>query len=289
MRKNKLLISLSIICLIATGLLNRGLAFDQDSEYVYRNRNLGIELTAPPIDADDNAWYSRYSVIAHSGGGTDGYRYTNSKEAWLNSYEMGDRVFDADLSFTSDKRIVLRHEWSDDLGQDFVGIPTYEKFMSTPIFGYLTPMSLEMMIEFMAEHDDIYVAVDFKDGVELIRSMVAVFIDSNNEALLAHIIISFYDYDDLEAIRSIYGFQNYAIRQYENLPHNYQELTAFCLKNRIPVCMIKLNYIEMDDISILLDNGIKVFAAIINTEGELETVREQGASGIVSDFIYEPL
>ena len=224
------------------------------------------------------------------GGAINGYTYTNCKEAWIHSYENGVRVFDADASFTSDNRIVLRHEWHDDLGQNGAfdaSVPTYEKFMSTPIFGNLTPMSLEMMIDFMADHEDVYVAVDFKDGVELIRSMVDVFIDSGHQELLDRIIISFYDYDDFEAISSIYGFQNFAIRQYENLPHNYQELTEFCIDKHIPVCMIKMRYLETDDISILLENGIKIFVAVINTEEELKTVQERGASGIVSDFIYD--
>lgn len=257
-------------------------------EYYYRNRDLGIVLSAPPIEETDS-WYSEYSVIAHSGGGINGYRYTNSKEAWNYSYENGIRVFDADLSFTSDKRIVLRHEWSDDLGQNgaFNGVPSYEKFMSAPIFEDLSPMSLEMMIDFMANHTDVYVAVDFKDGVELIRSMVDVFVEMDYLDLLDRIIISFYDYDDLEAIRTIYSFQNYAIRQYENLPHNYQELAAFCLDNRIPVCMVKMKYLKTDDISVLLENGIKVFVAVINTEEELKEVQERGASGIVSDYIYD--
>lgn len=294
MRKSKIiwmLAAICIICCISAGIPNKIYNYIREKKGVsFRNRDLGIEISEKPMEEDNNSWYSRYSVIAHSGGGINGYRYTNSEEAWNHSYENGVRVFDADVSFTTDSRIVLRHEWYDDLGQNGAfddGIPTYDEFMSTPIFGNLTPMSLEMMIDFMAEHEDVYVAVDFKDGVELIRSMVDVFIALDKQELLNQIIISFYDYDDYEKISSIYGFKNYAIRQYENLPHNYQELAAFCMDNRIPVCMIKMKYLKTDDISILLDNGIKVFVAIINTEEEVKEVQERGASGIVSDFICD--
>lgn len=295
MQKKKylwILFAMCVICLIciSAGIPNKIRSFVYEwREYLYRNRDLGIEISAKPIEEDNNSWYSRYSVIAHSGGGINDYRYTNSEEAWKHSYENSVRVFDADLHFTSDMRIVLRHGWSENLGQNGAfddGVPTYDEFMSTLIFGNLTPMSLEMMIDFMAEHEDVYVAVDFKDGVELIRSMVDVFIDSGHQELLDRIIISFYDYNDYDEISSIYSFQNYAIRQYENLPHNYQELAAFCLDNRIPVCMIKMKYLKTDDISILLDNGIKIFVAIINTEEEVKEVQERGGSGIVSDFIY---
>ena len=47
-----------------------------------------------------------------------------------------------------------------------------------------------------------------------------------------------------------------------------------------------MKYLKADDISIFLDNGIKIFVAIINTEEEVKEVQERGGSGIVSDFIY---
>lgn len=72
------------------------------------------------------------------------------------------------------------------------------------------------------------------------------------------------------------------------MPHNYYELTEFCVKNNIPVCMVKQKYLqEGDDISILLKNGIKVWAAVVNDLEDIAHYKKMGGSGFVSDFIYE--
>ena len=81
-------------------------------------------------------WYKKYHIISHGGGEIGGKCNTNSAEAWEKSYLKGNRIFDADLAFTGDHILVLRHEWSDDLGQDNISedrIPDYEEFMNTPI------------------------------------------------------------------------------------------------------------------------------------------------------------
>ncbi|MBO4918744.1 MAG: hypothetical protein J5365_01160, partial [Erysipelotrichaceae bacterium] len=197
--------------------------------------------------------------------------------------------FDADLSFTADDVIVLRHEWSDDLDQDNISedrIPEYAEFMRTLILRKYHPMGIYDVIDFMKKHEDIYVACDFKEGIEILEKLIATFKENNCTALFDRIIVSLYDYGDYTRAKKLYEFKNYAIRQYEDLPHNYYELCEFCLKERIPVCMVTRNYVkEGDRFAVLLKKGITVFVATVNDPERYRRYRAKGVSGIVSDFL----
>ena len=262
--------------------------------YFYRNRYIEKKLYKyENIENDYSAWYSIYNVIAHSGGGIDGFIKTNSFESWQFAYDNGTRVFDADLSLSRDGNIVLRHEWSDDLCQDNISednIPDLSEFMHTLIYKRYHPMSLYSVIEFMEIHDDIYVACDFKDGIEILEKLIRIFKEKGRIELLNRIIVSLYDYQDYYEARSLYNFKNYAMRQYEDLPHNYYELCEFCLKERIPVCMITRNYVkEHDRFNILTNKGITVFVATVNKIKMFSKYKKKGVKGIVSDWLTEDI
>ena len=262
------------------------------SSFIYRNRYKKTRLDDyANIEKNNESWYVKYSVIAHSGGGIDGRIKTNSKESWQYAYENGTRVFDADLSFTRDNVIVLRHEWSDDLDQENISedrIPNYKEFMQTPILRKYHPMSIFDVIDFMKKHEDVYVACDFKDGIEILEKLISTFRENSCTELFDRVIISLYDYADYDQAKRLYDFKNYAIRQYEDLPHNYYELCAFCLKERIPVCMVTRNYIkEGDRFRILTRRGITVFVATVNDLGRYKKYRKKGVGGIVSDHLKQ--
>lgn len=262
--------------------------------YIYRNKYVRNELNKyDDIKINNDAWYSKYSVIAHSGGGIDNHKQTNSKEAWRHAYDNGTRIFDADLSFTSDGIIVLRHEWSDDLQQGNISedrIPNYEEFMHTPIFHKYQPVSIFDVIDFMKKNADVFVACDFKDGIEILEKLIATFKKNDCLNLFDRIIVSLYDYEDYYQAKKLYNFKNYAIRQYEEIPHNYYELCEFCLKERIPICMVTRNYIkEKDRIHILTKRGISIFVATVNDINQYKRYKTKGVSGIVSDWLTQDL
>lgn len=258
---------------------------------------LGISLfiscnnSATEILSQEN-WYENYSIISHSGGGIDDKIYTNSLESWNYSYKNGNRIFDADLNFTSDKVLVLRHEWSDDLEQTDCGngiVPDYETFMKSKIFGKYSPMDAKMMFNFLDEHKDCYAACDTKnDTKETYEALVLIAKELKKEHLLERIIVSFYTAEDFTAAKNVYEFKNYAVRQYPGCHWDYSILASFCKENKIPVCMVWKTYLEESgDYKILLDNNIRIWTAVVDEISEAEELRIKGASGFVSNFIYE--
>ena len=60
---------------------------------------------------------TKHKLIAHAAGGIDRFPYTNSKEAYLNSYKNGFRLFEIDISITSDEKLVARHDWKKSTGK----------------------------------------------------------------------------------------------------------------------------------------------------------------------------
>ena len=61
--------------------------------------------------------WTDHRTIAHALGGLDGKEYLNSREGFLAMYNQGVRLFELDLSRTSDGVWVCRHNWNESMGQ----------------------------------------------------------------------------------------------------------------------------------------------------------------------------
>lgn len=106
-----------------------------------------------------------YRTIAHALGGMDGKDYLNSREGFLFMYEQGVRLFELDLSRTSDGVWVCRHNWNDPMGQwDGNGkkVLTEKEFRQSKIYGKYTPMTLEDFFLLLKDYPDAYVLIDSK-------------------------------------------------------------------------------------------------------------------------------
>lgn len=288
-------------------------------EYQKMHKSIIDVKEMPALKDETDAWYTKYHVIAHGGGGIDGRTYTNSLEAWNYSYSRGTRVIDADMRFTTDGELVLRHEWNDNLEQtsevmkdskvymDRNGHIQYKQprnvkfdfktFMSKKIFRIYHPMSCKSMIEFMTSHPDLYVSIDMKADdkikkyniVEGYKYIVKKAKEANADSILNRIIVSIYDFKTYNEILSVYPFRNFVIRQYINSPHNYTELAAFCLEKKIHVVNVSSCYADDEGIQLLTEKGIRVIVAVVDYISDMQYYRKKGFTGCVSSFLYEDI
>lgn len=237
-------------------------------------------------------------VLRIAGGGYNLLTMTNSLESWNYAYSHGTRVFDADLNFTSDGVLVLRHSWDDDLGQENFGkgvVPDYDTFMSGYIFpnqpgGALSPMSAEMMLQFMEEHGDVYVACDAKADSFKIYSCLAELAEKlDAQEILERIIVSCYTPKEKEAALKAGNFKYFAIRYYNNTYYgSFTELIVACKEGDFDVCMVADYFIRDDEEwRVLTDNGIVVWTAVIDDADEWRRLNSLGISGCVTNFLYE--
>ena len=72
---------------------------------------LDASAAQPALAAD---WQSKNPLIAHALGEADGKIETNSKEAFLTSWQNGFRAVEADFTYTSDGTLVVRHDFEKD-------------------------------------------------------------------------------------------------------------------------------------------------------------------------------
>lgn len=261
---------------------------------------------------EEDAWYTKYHFISHAGGGQNGRTYTNSLESWENSYGMGNRVFDADMAFTSDGILVLRHSWIDNLEQGDCSMKdsyhivdengqmqhldvtsddepvSYMEFMGRKIYYSYTPMSCEDMIRFMDEHKDLYVACDMKDDM---RQSYQYIVDKSNELskndILDRIIVNLYDYESYDKIMDIYPFKSVTMRQHYVHPNNYYEMIDFCLTHDIHVVNLSSCYVEDYGVQLLRSRGIHVYVAIADYISDMKDYYVLGADGAVTNWLYE--
>lgn len=219
-------------------------------------------------------------------------------------------MFDADLNFTSDQRLVLRHSWNDVLEQNGTTILSanttidrngqiqytelqevldFDCFMNSKIFYKYTPMSAEDMISFMTEHEDMYVAADYKGKAKAVyEELVRIISDMNAEEVLERIIVNFYSEEDYADIMSVYPFSNVTARQFFSNPHNYYSLAAFCLENNVHVMNLSQCYVEDAGVRILEESGIHVYVAVIDDASLMkEYCDEYGVDGAVTNDLHE--
>lgn len=279
----------------------------QEYEWMHKKK---IDLSGYSVMEDEpGKWYTKYHFISHAGGGIDGKTYTNSIQAWNLSYEKGNRVFDVDLAFTTDGVLVLRHHWDDNLEQgvaisegeqwvDDNGMPRnstpgfpvdYETFKKTKIYYQYDSMSCEDMLNYMAKHEDLYIACDMKDDIlSSYGYLVNLAKEMQLEEVLKRVIVNLYDYDSYESIMQIYNFENVTVRQHAVAPNNYYELVEFCLKNNIHVVNVSKCYIEDEGVQLLESYGIHVYIAIADYISDMKKYYALGITGAVTNYLYEP-
>ena len=89
--------------------------------------------------------------IAHGGGEIDGIIFTNSLEALDLSYSKGCRLFELDLTITTDDKIVAKHSAPE---------ITEAEFMSQLIEGKYTPMNMKSIVQWFTNHPDAILVTD---------------------------------------------------------------------------------------------------------------------------------
>ena len=122
--------------------------------------------------ADSNPWI----MLAMGKIGT--YNGTNSREAFAHNYEQGMRVFESDISLTSDNVPVACEDWKSFrrmTGLEDVdgGALDEETFLAAKIYGQYTPLSYEDIFGLLVSNTDMVLVLDVgnKDAAETKKAM----------------------------------------------------------------------------------------------------------------------
>lgn len=245
-------------------------------------------------------WHERAGVVYHAlGVAPGGETLTNSYEALDYNYKRGCRVFEVDLSITSDNVVVLRHDWGSDLGQaEAFGwepetefqVPNAELFLNTPIYGDYTAMTLLDLYKFMDEKEDVYIILDPKynpDVVGQFSLIVNTALDNGLEHVLERIVVQLYYEDMYEKVETVYSFDNYLYTLYYIGYNEPEKIGAFMKKNDIPVLVMPYTWIDEKVINDLRNYPVKIYVHTVNDVNEAKRVLDLGVDGIYTDMILE--
>ncbi|MDE6014484.1 MAG: hypothetical protein K2H41_02115 [Acetatifactor sp.] len=254
----------------------------------------GVRFTHPTVRAAWKEWDGD-ALIAHAGGGIEEQNYTNSKEAFISSYEAGMRTIEIDFVLTSDDKLVCCHDWKKQMCSDYEAEYVYseEEFLNIRIYDRFTPMSLETLMELMKIYDDVLIVTDTKDRkIELVQKEFQILVDTAKMVgapeLLDRFVVQIYDYEMYDAVEAIYSFPSYVLTLYRLGGVDEESFREHCrfLRNRdINSITMRQSWFQPEFKEIADTYGIDIYVHTVNNADTVEEMQAWGVRGFYTDYV----
>lgn len=235
-------------------------------------------------------------VIAHALGTTDGIEGLNCLEGFLQHYDAGVRVFEADLRMSSDGYVVLRHDWLGDWQEDIgeTAIPTREKFLATPILGKYTPLSFRDLLLLLVKYPDVCIITDTKFlEPEAVTTQIRSMVDEAHRLGLTYlfdrIVIQVYSPNHFYVVDGVHHFPHYIYTLYQESfgqsEEAFRRKAIFCEENGI-MGLALWDYWWSPDYEAIADwRSIRVYAHTINDPHTANRLISTGVSAVYTDIL----
>ncbi|WP_438493134.1 phosphatidylinositol-specific phospholipase C/glycerophosphodiester phosphodiesterase family protein [Paenibacillus sp. IHBB 3054] len=259
-----------------------------------------LVITLIPEDKEPAAGIAAHRIVAHAMGGINGHAYTNAVEGFIANYEQGTRVFEVDLLFTGDQKLVARHEWSKDmtkqLGQQEVlpadkqgEVLDYTEFRDSPILGLYSPADIEKIMDLMMAYPDAYIVTDTKEvKAELVTQQFEVIVEAaerRDPSLLKRIVPQIYSREMLDMIRKVHVFPKVIYTLYQSEDSD-EVVTQFVKETGADITMSD-DRATKSFVQKLKRAGARVYVHTINDEKEIVQLSRLGVDGFYTDFVSE--
>ncbi len=257
----------------------------------------------------DYSWLDKNKYICHALGAIDEYSYTNSKEAFLANYEKGYRVFEFDLKFTSDDKLVLFHSWRNRDLRKILDIDreksenkeplSSEAFLNSKIYGKYTPLSFDEFAQMINDYPDCYFVIDGKYGADeadmIEKEYQRIYETLNKYApqMLDHMIPQIYYEDMLDWIMNVYKWKSVIYTWYSfDIDPTFEASKEADFAKEHGIKVITLNEDREASLqengelkSLLLDEGFVCFVHTINDTAQVEQYEKDGIYGFYTDSL----
>lgn len=195
--------------------------------------------------------------IAHAGGAISGKTYTNSLDALNNSYAKGLKLFELDISETSDGYYVAAHDWqhwSNITGYKGNLPPNRETFLKQKIYENFTPLDMDGINQWFKVHPD---AILVTDKINEPKKFSNQFIDKKR------LMMELFDVNSVvEGIEAGILASMPTGDMWDDILNNHYDL----IKDKKIKYVAASRKLNMASIAIMLNEGIKIFAFHINFE-----------------------
>ena len=220
--------------------------------------------------------------VAHGGGAINNIAQTNSLEALNYNYKRGFRFFEIDFEWTSDKELVLIHDWKECLKRLFNAEPevcSLEKFKGLKMVSGLTQMALKDMIKWMASYPDIYIITDIKsDNIKGLNKIADEYPDLKNR-----FIPQIYRYEEYEKAKGM-GFHNIILTLYV-MNYADNETVAFLERHKVSALTIWHYRANQDFVDKLKKLNIFIYVHTVNDVKLKDILKKIKVNGFYTDYI----
>lgn len=246
------------------------------------------------------------SYIMHALGGMEGiHYYTNSMDAMEANYAAGFRLFEVDVSFTSDDKLVLAHStnnrWNKNDWEKRLGLPydesrplaSYDEFLSFTIQGKFRASSLADLLDFMEIHEDVFVMVDgnkrdYADTVRFYSALVDT--AAGRTDVLERIIAGGQTTEMIQAAKSVYPFPILnlyfaADKAREDSLFRPEDFIAYCQEEGILSFSIAKETYTPELAAVLGQSGLISYVFTCNDEAQARELFARGADVVGTDFL----
>lgn len=236
-------------------------------------------------------------VIAHAMGGIDSNTYTNCLEAFQANYAAGHRIFEIDLHFTSDGKLVLWHSWDYQFcSRHTPGVkPSYKQFMGAKIYDRYTPLDLKKLLKLMAAYPDIRIILDGKYGKldtakRQYKQIVSTARDLKLTKVLNRITAEIYNESMYTAVKKIYNFPEYMLALYKMFDSKpteaaFRSVAEYCGRKGISTIVMDAMWWNPNFVDIAADCGVKLALYTVNDPAQAQDFFDAGVIALFSDFL----
>lgn len=245
-------------------------------------------------------WTTEFMPLIAHAGGTIYYnditmRYTNSKEAMVQSYDLGFRVFEFDFALTSDGKLAAVHDW-DSYG-NCNGVPMSEAEWLNDYEhpkGYFTTMMIGDILDAMLVNRDMFLVTDTKSyelSDEETRLQFEIIYEEamkRDPELLERIIPQIYSESMYNLISEVYQYKSVIFTLYASRL-SADEIVEFVSKHdeiKVVTMGYETAYFTETNLPARLEETCKL--VYVHTVSNLRIVMENiqlGARGFYTDFI----
>ena len=283
-----MLLSVSLLCLYA--LTSASIAAEPDASAVIEEK----ERPAGEQSAEDIL--AGACTIVHGMGQLRNVTVLNCREGFEHYYALGARVFEVDLRMTSDGQVVLRHDWRAgwQSGISELMIPTFDKFISTPILNEYTPMSFRDLLLLMEEYPDICIVTDTKfTDAEVVTAQFSAMLDDAHALGLSYLfdrmVIQVYSPLMFRVVDHLGHFPHYIYTLYaEGFDRSEDALRkrlAFCQENGIHGITMWSYWWDAHYAHITEAYGVRCYVHTVNDAAEASALLRSGVSAVYTDSL----
>ena len=251
--------------------------------YIFYNSN---NILNSNFSVDDLNEFQK-THIAHSGGAVSGNTYTNCYNSIKNSYDLGLRLMELDIEYTSDNVPVLIHSWDGFqykyLGLDRNIVPTYEEFKNAKMINNYTQLSLDDTFKYMKdEFTEMFFITDTKNDNKKLLD----YIKENYSNFMDRVIPQVYNQSEYFYAQKL-GFKNIIYTLYMSEDSD-AEIIDFCKNNDVfAITMPKARALNSDLANDLNELGVFVYAHTIDDLNEFEALKQKGVKGIYTNLLLK--